>query len=144
MPFLFALEKKDKRYYHYIMMVNHKDKSNKKQGFTLVEVLIAMMILAIALLALAAVVISSTMLLSHSADRETAVSLAIGKLDDLEGLDYDEITNGSEQVGGKFTLSWVVSEDATKEIKDVTVSATWRGVLGERTVDAEREYGKRE
>lgn len=144
MPFLFVLEKKDKRYYHCIMMVNHKDKLNKQKGFTLVEVLIAMMILAIALLALAAVVVSSTMLLSHSVDRETAVSLAIGKLDDLEGLDYDDIVNGSEQVGDKFTLSWVVSEDTAKGIKDVTVNATWRGVLGERTVDAEREYGKRE
>lgn len=127
------------------MMVNYIGKlRKKKKGFSLVEVLIAMMILSIALLSLAAVVISTTMLLSHSVDRETAIGLVVGKLDGLEGLDYGDIVSGSEQVGEKYTLSWVVSEDTAKEIKTVTANATWRGVLGERTVEAEREYGKRE
>ncbi len=97
-----------------------------------------MVILAIALLSIAGVVVSTTMLMSHSMERETAVSLAGEKLDDLEK-DYDEIDNGSGAVD-KYTIEWEVSE--VDDVKTVGVSVTWRGVLGTRSVLMEREYAK--
>ena len=97
-----------------------------------------MVILAIALFALAGVVVSTTMLMAHTMERETAVSLAGEKLDDLEQ-DYEDIANGSDNVD-KYTREWVVNE--LNDVKTVEVSVTWNGVLGTRSVLMEREYAK--
>jgi len=97
-----------------------------------------MVILAIALFAIAGVVVSTTMLMAHSMERETAVSLAGEKLDDLEQ-DYDDITDGSDNID-KYTRGWTVSE--LNDVKTVEVSVTWNGVLGTRSVSMEREYAK--
>jgi hypothetical protein len=97
-----------------------------------------MVSLAIALFAIAGVVVSTTMLMAHTMERETAVSLAGEKLDDLE-MDYDEIANGSDNVGN-FDVEWTVSE--LNDVKTVEVSVTWNGVLGTRSVLMEREYAK--
>ncbi len=97
-----------------------------------------MVILAIALFAIAGVVVSTTILMSHSMERETAVSLAGEKLDDLEQ-DYEEIGNGSHNID-KYTIEWTVSE--LNDVKTVGVSVTWNGVLGTRSVSMEREYAK--
>jgi len=112
--------------------------AKQRKGFSLVEVLIAMVILAIALFAIAGVVVSTTMLMAHSMERETAVSLAGEKLDDLEQ-DYDDITDGSDNID-KYTRGWTVSE--LNDVKTVEVSVTWNGVLGTRSVSMEREYAK--
>ncbi len=97
-----------------------------------------MVILAIALFAIAGVVVSTTMLMAHTMERETAVSLAGEKLDDLEQ-DYEDIANGSDNVD-KYTREWVVNE--LNDVKTVEVSVTWNGVLGTRSVLMEREYAK--
>jgi prepilin-type N-terminal cleavage/methylation domain-containing protein len=112
--------------------------AKQRKGFSLVEVLIAMVILAIALFAIAGVVVSTTMLMAHTMERETAVSLAGEKLDDLEQ-DYEDIANGSDNVD-KYTREWVVNE--LNDVKTVEVSVTWNGVLGTRSVLMEREYAK--
>ena len=112
--------------------------AKQRKGFSLVEVLIAMVILAIALMAIAGVVLSTTMLMAHSMERETAFSLAGEKLDDLEQ-DYDDIVNGSDNVG-KFARQWTVSE--LNDVKTVEISVTWNGVVGTRSVSMEREYAK--
>ncbi len=97
-----------------------------------------MVVLAIALFAIAGVVVSTTMLMAHTMERETAVSLAGEKLDDLEQ-DYEDIANGSDNVD-KYTREWVVNE--LNDVKTVEVSVTWNGVLGTRSVLMEREYAK--
>lgn len=112
--------------------------AKQRKGFSLVEVLVAMVILAIALFAIAGVVVSTTMLMAHTMERETAVSLAGEKLDDLEQ-DYEDIANGSDNVD-KYTREWVVNE--LNDVKTVEVSVTWNGVLGTRSVLMEREYAK--
>jgi prepilin-type N-terminal cleavage/methylation domain-containing protein len=112
--------------------------AKQQKAFTLVEVLIALVILAIALLALAGVVISTTMLLSHSIDREKAVSLAGEKLDELEG-EYDDIVDSTDTIG-KFIRTWTVTE--ISGIKTVNLTMTWPGIIGERSLTMEREYAE--
>ncbi|MDD5515797.1 MAG: prepilin-type N-terminal cleavage/methylation domain-containing protein, partial [Synergistales bacterium] len=80
--------------------------AKQRKGFSLVEVLIAMVILAIALLALAGVVVSTTMLMAHTIDKEKAVNLGAEKLETLEA-DYDGIVDSADAVG-KFTRTWSV------------------------------------
>jgi prepilin-type N-terminal cleavage/methylation domain-containing protein len=109
----------------------------QQKAFTLVEVLIALVILAIALLALAGVVMSTTMLLSHTIDREQAVNLAVEKLEELEGVDYDtELVDSSDQYD-KYAVVWDVT-DVTGG-KNVELTVTWEGIVGNKEITMERE-----
>jgi len=109
----------------------------RQNAFTLVEVLIALVILAIALLALAGVVMSTTMLLSHTIDREQAVNLAVEKLEELEGVDYDtELVDSSDQYD-KYAVVWEVT-DVTGG-KNVELTVTWEGIVGNKEITMERE-----
>ncbi|MDN5335843.1 MAG: hypothetical protein PWR02_869 [Synergistales bacterium] len=109
----------------------------QQNAFTLVEVLIALVILAIALLALAGVVMSTTMLLSHTIDREQAVNLAVEKLEELEGVDYDtELVDSSDQYD-KYAVVWEVT-DVTGG-KNVELTVTWEGIVGNKEITMQRE-----
>jgi len=108
--------------------------AKQRKGFSLVEVLIAMVILAIALLALAGVVVSTTMLMAHTIDKENAVNLGAEKLETLEA-DYDGIVDSAD-VEGKFTRTWEV-ENLTGG-KNISMVVQWNGILGSREVTLER------
>jgi prepilin-type N-terminal cleavage/methylation domain-containing protein len=111
--------------------------AKQQKAFTLVEVLIALVILAIALLALAGVVMSTTMLLSHTIDREQAVNLAVGKLEELEGVDYDtELVDSSDQYD-KYAVVWDVTDVTGGKKVELTVS--WEGIVGNKEITMERE-----
>ncbi len=111
----------------------------RQKAFTLVEVLISLVILAIALLALAGVVMSTTMLLSHTIDSEEAVNVAIEKLEELEG---ELENNGTLEAGSdvtsddKFHRSWTVTE--TSNDKNVVLTVEWDGIIGSKSVEMKR------
>lgn len=109
----------------------------RQKAFSLVEVLIALVILAIALLALAGVVVSTTMLLSHTIDSEEAVNVGVEKLDEIEAWDYANIDPSSADVTeGKYTLSWTVTENTND--KDVDLTVEWDGIIGSKSVELKR------
>lgn len=108
--------------------------AKQRKGFSLVEVLIAMVILAIALMALAGVVVSTTMLMAHTIDKENAVNLGVEKLETLEA-DYEEIDDDSDSIG-KFNRVWTVDEST--DGKTVTMVVQWNGILGSREITLER------
>jgi len=110
--------------------------TRRRAGISLVEVLIALVILAIALLAMAGTSIMTTKLLSHTIEREDATFLAVSKLEELESLDLDTLADNSDSVGG-FTRQWVVSGDATGV--RVTVTVTWNGVSGNGQLSVQRD-----
>ena len=110
--------------------------AKQRKGFSLVEVLIAMVILAIALFALAGVVVSTTMLMAHTIDKENAVNLGVEMLETLEA-DYGNIEDGSYTPDdSKFTLTWE-EEDVTGG-KNITMVVQWNGILGSREITLER------
>ncbi|KUK57411.1 MAG: Uncharacterized protein XD80_1417 [Synergistales bacterium 53_16] len=107
----------------------------RQKAFSLVEVLVALLILAIALLALASVVISTTMLLSHTIDSEEAVNVGVAMLEEIEGLDYGDIVDSSDEVG-KYVIEWIVTEKTSE--KDVDLTVQWDGILGSKSVELKR------
>jgi prepilin-type N-terminal cleavage/methylation domain-containing protein len=110
--------------------------AKQRKGFSLVEVLVAMVILAIALFALAGVVVSTTMLMAHTIDKEKAVNLGVEMLETLEA-DYGNIEDGSYTPDdSKFTLTWE-EEDVTGG-KNITMVVQWNGILGSREITLER------
>lgn len=112
---------------------------DKSRGFTLVEVLISLVILVIILMGLAIVPIMTTQLLSDSAEREKAIQLGVGKLDQLEGFPLSNISAGSEFQGEFFSLSWNVSGNNTTG-KTVSLDVMWTSLKGPKKLSLTRNY----
>ena len=97
----------------------------KNQGFTLIEVLIAMGIFAIGFLALASLQIKSISMNASSRMRTDATTMAVESLERLISLPYDHMeldpaTNPHLAPAGAYTIEWNVQDDvpvtATKTI----------------------------
>ncbi|MDD3951717.1 MAG: prepilin-type N-terminal cleavage/methylation domain-containing protein [Desulfobacterales bacterium] len=119
-------------------------------GFTLVEVLIAMVVAAIGFLGLAMMQVTAIQANSHASKYTQASILAQERIEELnsEYLDPDDSTNNDLKIGstgtdtdidetgapgGVFTRTWTVSDhgDFTRA---VTVVVTWNGLGLNRTV----------
>lgn len=110
----------------------------KEKGFTLIEVLFAIAVLAFGLLAVASMQ-SGAMRGSYSASRVTeAVTLAQDRLEALLGLRYTtkftdpDLTAGHYEdpnPPGDYTITWDVVDGnpAPPNAKLITVNITWRG-----------------
>jgi prepilin-type N-terminal cleavage/methylation domain-containing protein len=107
---------------------------SRKQGFSLVETLIALVLLAVAVLSLALVPIATTKLFVHTADHERAALLASSLLERIESGETVDST-GSD---GKF--SWVITTAAEVETGEdiVRVQVSWSSATGNRTSAMER------
>ncbi len=100
------------------------------KGFTLVEVMVALVLFSIVSLAIASQLVFPTAMISENAQYSQAIALAQQALEDLRAVPYDSIDDGLETVTWKgipFTVSWDVEEgEGTKEIQ-VTVSWESKG-----------------
>lgn len=94
-----------------------------RDGFTLVEVVIALVILAVGLLALASTSIFSTTQI-RVADLKTEESLAVQQVAErLQALPFDSVktvAKGSGQTVGAYQLWWSVSNTGTN-LRDVRI-----------------------
>jgi prepilin-type N-terminal cleavage/methylation domain-containing protein len=105
----------------------------RQEGFTLLEIVIAMAILAVGLLAVASMVHMVMLSNRMSRNMTSALNLAQGKIDDLRLTDYTSIAAGTEsnldeggtEGAGIFNRAVSVSENFTPAVKIVTVSVTW-------------------
>lgn len=110
----------------------------QSQGFTLVEVMIALLILAIGLLGLAGLQIVSTKSNSFSNQMSIATTIAQDSLEALRNLNYShsDLDVGTHQDPANplkapgdmdfyFDRSWTVSEDTTNNIKTMKVTVEW-------------------
>ncbi len=109
----------------------------KKQGFTLVEFLIATVILTFGLLALINLQLSAIRGNSDSKEMTRAVFLAENKMEQLKNtafsslangtiLDPNNPINGQGESGGIFNRSWVIQNYAGSSfMKQITVSVNW-------------------
>jgi len=100
-----------------------------QKGFTLMEVMIAVIILSVALLALAGLQIVSIRGNSFGGTMTEAITLARDKIEDLKRNDWDNVVAGNhhdEQVvrGITYARTWVVVQMAD-QTKEVTVTVSW-------------------
>ena len=97
------------------------------QGFTLVEVLIAMAIFSVGILAVGAMQINSTNTNTGARIRTEASTWVVDQIERLTALDYDnaDLSAGvHEVVQGPYTVSWtVVDDDPVVAAKRITVTA---------------------
>jgi len=117
-------------------------KMRKEDGFTLIEVLVALSIFAVGLLAVAAMQ-NSAILMNSSAGKLTNLSTwGMDKIEELSTLPYndpwletagnppgnDSAGNTHQEVSGDYTISWTVIDDnPLTSTKNITVTVTGRG-----------------
>jgi prepilin-type N-terminal cleavage/methylation domain-containing protein len=85
---------------------------NTERGFSLIEVLIAMVILTIGVIGLAATSRAITQMSGSGIRSAESAALANARLDVLRATDCAALTSGSETVGA-YTLAWRVRTHAT-------------------------------
>jgi type IV pilus assembly protein PilV len=124
-------------------------KSQKDQGFTLIEVLIAISIFAIGLLAVATMQISAINVNSTAGQITTRMTWAQDKLEKLMAMPYsdpwlqdlgdppsgmDSAGNVHQETSDGYIISWAVTDNnPVPNTKMITVSVTGRGKTSQLT-----------
>jgi type IV pilus assembly protein PilV len=109
------------------------DKLKKENGFTLIEVLIALTIFAVGLLAVAAMQTSAVKMNSTSNKMTNLSTLAMDQIEKLSALPYtdpafDPAGNPYENNMGDYTVSYTVTPDSPMQnIMTIQVTVTGRG-----------------
>lgn len=111
------------------MMLKRK---NKEQGFTLVEVLVTIVVVAVALMALLSVFIYGFNLLSRMKQTAIATQCAQEELENIRNLTYEEIlalgpsfTNDSLTLLDNSTGIRTIEDSVGPDIKKLTISVFW-------------------
>ena len=107
-------------------------RSKKSKGFSLIEVLIALVILSISLLALAGLMSQSTRNSSWGSHLTEAATLAQDRLERFravrpqtdipEGVNNDLVTGVT---GIVYTRTWTVTTNATSTARTIAITITW-------------------
>lgn len=80
-------------------LIARRLRTQSNSGFTLIEVILAMFIVAVVMVSLIGVLISSLSTVTHARQRQTATALATQALERLRALPYDEVT---QQAAGAY------------------------------------------
>ena len=117
----------------------YSKKSQGKGGFSLLEVMIALVILAVGLLGLAALQITAIRGNAFSSEMTMAALFAQQKLEELRNMNFDDIVDGSETIpatevtkGISFDINWTLKnpEDynlPSDDYKVIELTVKWFG-----------------
>jgi type IV pilus assembly protein PilV len=102
----------------------------KSCGFTLIEILIALVIFSISMLAFAGLTVTATRSGSYGSRMTEAVTLAQDKLEELKANSWEEIISGEDQETGatgiNYTRNWNVLETGNRNLKTVSIKIDWK------------------
>ncbi len=107
-------------------------RSKKTKGFSLIEVLIALVILSISLLALAGLMATTTRNNSYGGHLTEAVTFAQERLEQFRVTSYASVTSSAAPVtqtgvpsGIPYSLNWVVVPNGGDTLRRITITITW-------------------
>ena len=99
----------------------------KSKGFTLIEVLIALVILSVAFLALAGLMVQTTRNNSFGGHMTEAATFAQDKLEELKAVSWLAIVPGSDRKTGSngidYARNWNVATNGS--LKTITMTINW-------------------
>lgn len=117
-----------------------KQKIDNSSGFTLIEVLIAALIIVFGLLSMGTFLGSLVNKNANNERRTMATSIAEQKIEDLRNqMLQNDLTGADNSLSphqtittpaGPFVLSWSIVEDAVGETDQVTATADWGNPTG--------------
>ncbi len=103
--------------------------SMRSKGFSLVEVLIALLILAISLLALAGLMVTTTRNSSFGGHMTEASTFAQDKLEQLRVSPWGGVATGNDTALGStgltYTRNWTVTPNTDGNQRWVSISINW-------------------
>jgi type IV pilus modification protein PilV len=103
--------------------------SRKSKGFSLIEVLIALVILSISLLALAGLMVHTTKSNSWGGHMTEATTFAQDTLEHLRVTPWANLVPGADVITGatgiNYNRAWNVATDADGNLRTITVNVTW-------------------
>ncbi|MGA9176460.1 MAG: prepilin-type N-terminal cleavage/methylation domain-containing protein [Desulfobacterales bacterium] len=108
----------------------------KEDGYTLIEILIAITIFAVGLLAVAGMQTSAIRMNSMAGNLTNFSTWGMDKIEELSALPYshpllDPANNPHQEVLGDYTISWtIIDNNPVSNTKNITVTVTG---LGKRT-----------
>jgi type IV pilus modification protein PilV len=109
------------------------------EGFTLIEILIAMTFLAIGLMGIAQLVPLGMAGVTQARVRTNAVQAAQEKMDELRAEDFDSaaLTAGDyTEVNGNYTLAWTVTDSIpVPGSKRIALTSSWDAPRGTQNVN---------
>jgi len=114
-----------------------KMKLHKETGFTILEVMIAMIILSISLLLLLNMAMIALDGNDWSNKTTIATQLLQAKIEQLRS-DYNNLSNGNDTVSG-LTRTWTVS-NAGNNLRKVDVSITWENIRSDEVTSTMTTY----
>jgi type IV pilus assembly protein PilV len=97
------------------------------KGFSLLEVLIGMIILAIGILGVVSLSVSSIQINANANHLSEATNIAQAEFERMKSVPWNELVNGNSvsisKTYVKFTNTWVVT--TTDNVKDVFLKVEW-------------------
>jgi prepilin-type N-terminal cleavage/methylation domain-containing protein len=106
------------------------DSLKKTNGFTLIEVMIALIILSFSLLALAGLMVTTTKNNSFGSHMTEAATFAQDKQEELRAIRWDTVNEGTNSdlyngsTGTNYTRNWGVVTNGS--LKTVTITINWQ------------------
>ena len=94
-----------------------------KKGFSLIEVMIALVLFAVGLLAFAGLEIVALRNATYSKDYGKANTYAQQKVEQMKGTAWASVSAGSDTLEEKFTRTWTVT--STETVKTLAVTVAW-------------------
>ena len=102
----------------------------KSAGFTLIEILIALVIFSVSILAFAGLTVTATRTGSYGGRMTEAVTFAQDKLEEMKANSWGNIVSGADQKTGStgisYTRNWKVLEKETRNLKTVSIRIDWK------------------
>lgn len=103
-----------------------------ERGFTLVEIVIALLVLSVGLLGLAATAALTTRMVAQGQRHSNTAALANGRLETLHATSCGSMAGGSERVG-RVRLTWQVMASHGGRARDVILAVSSPTGAGRRT-----------
>ena len=102
----------------------------KSTGFTLIEILVALVIFSISILAFAGLTVTATRTGSYGGRMTEAVTFAQDKLEELKSNSWEKIVSGGDEITGAtgiaYTRNWKVLEENIRNLKTVSITIDWK------------------
>jgi len=108
---------------------------NADSGFTLVELMVAMLVLTVGLLGMLGAAATTIRVIGEGDRTVGAAYHASGRIDELTALGCDNVAAGTATVDAVYKLSWTVAGDATSKVRPLMMVAEYPGVKGQVRAD---------